>query len=235
MQVRFQPVELAPLTIYRHPIANERYTIGIDTATGVGQDYTVMQVLSNRLPFSQDATFRAKLSVVDAAEVAYKLGTFYNDALIVCETNYPGNAVQDALIMQYRYPHNYQAEERLDEDPSISCKYGFKTTQASKWLLIRELEEALKSNDIILRDKNTIEELMNYLYIEDKTKTGAVQGGNDDAAIAVMLAVHGCLLLPVRTKPQEQNLRENYTQQKAMMDRFIKSLQLNQEPQRIIL
>ena len=226
----------APTRVFQRPEAGEAYSIGIDTSTGVGQDWTVFQVFTNRMPFTQVATFRAKLSVVDAAEAANLLGLWYNEALITCETNFPGNAVQDALVLQYRYPHNYQAEEHLDEDPNVSCKFGFKTTQASKWLLIREFEEELKAGNIILRDKQTIDEFMTYVYIEDRSKTGAVQGMNDDTVIAAMLALHGCRLFPERPKRKKvEKPSEENAQQRALMKKFMDSIQRPVGKKKIIL
>jgi hypothetical protein len=222
--IRHAPVENGPVIVYEPPVSGTKYSIGIDTSTGLATDFSVMQVLSCRVPFEQVAVFRAKWSVIDVAEYANMLGRYYNDAYIVCETNYPGNAVQDALVMTYRYPRLYQAEQHLDESPNVSTKFGFQTTQASKWLLIREFLEALKDEDIIFNDPTTLDEFGSYVYIEDKTKTGAAQGLNDDCVMAMMLAFHGALMRPQKAlvhkaKPSCQNI-----QHRAMMDRFVESL-----------
>ena len=222
---KFIQVPDAPLKIYEFPDKELKYSIGIDTATGVGQDYTVMQVLSNTVPFEQVAMFRAKWSVVDAAKFANDLGHYYNQAMICVETNYPGNAVQDALIQTYRYPRNYQAEQHLDEAPNVSTKYGFQTTQASKWLLIREMQSALKSNEIVLHDRQTLEELGTYVYIEDKSKTGAAQGLNDDCVMGIMLAYHIAMMWPQKLKkPEKRTLSGDALQHKSLMDKFMKKL-----------
>ena len=222
----YRPVEDGPLQVWRHPKDSTKYTVGIDTSTGVVQDWTVMQVLENHLPFEQVAMFRAKWSVVECGKMAYQLGSFYNQALIVCETNYPGNAVQDALVMTYRYPHNYQSEERLDSDPGISSKYGFQTTEASKWLLIREFQNAIKNREIILNDRQTVEELGSFVYKEDKSKTGAIEGLNDDCVIALMLAYRGAMLYPEApiARDKREPLSVEVAQQRAMMDKFTKAL-----------
>ena len=223
MSFIFKPTtEDAPLKIWEEPQKGMRYTIGIDASTGLGFDYTVMCVLSNILPFTQVAVARMKWSVVDTSEFANSLGRYYNNAMSCVETNYPGNAVQDALIQVYRYPRNYQAEQHLDEAPNISSKYGFTTTQASKWMLIRELQAALKDDSIILNDLTTIEELMNYVYIEDKTKTGAAEGLNDDCVIALMLAYHTAMLWPQSPRRRIKNpISVEAAQHKAMMDAFL--------------
>jgi hypothetical protein len=233
----FRPVEDAPLALWREPEDGEKYSIGIDTSTGVATDWTVMQVLSRSLPFEQVARFRAKWSVVDSAAFANSLGRYYNEALIVCETNYPGNAVQDALVMTYRYPHNYQAEERLDEDPGISTKFGFQTTEASKWLLIREFQKALASEDIILNDRTTVEELGSFVYKEDKSKTGAIEGLNDDCVMAIMLAYRGAMLYPEKFRPKrkESPVADDIAQQKAMMDKFNEVLRSHDPAEKLLI
>lgn len=229
MPTKFHEVENAPLTIYRLPEKDEKYSMGVDTSTGLAKDFSVMQVFTNRLPFEQVAVYRAKESVIDVARAADQLGRFYNNAFVVCETNYPGNAVQDALIMTYRYPNNYQAEQHLDESPNVSSKFGFQTTQASKWLIIREMLEAMRNDEIIFNDPKTLDEFGTYVYIEDKTKTGAAQGLNDDCVIAAMLALHGCLQRPQKARPRERKPSEANAQHRRMMQRFIESIRKGTE------
>lgn len=231
--IEFRPVSNAPLTIYERPEDDTEYCVGIDTATGVASDYTVMQVLSRRIPFEQVAVFRAKWSVVDAAAFADVLGRYYNNALIICETNYPGNAVQDALIQTYTYSNCYKLEEHLDDDPNISSKFGWKTTQASKWLLIREMQKALKENEIIFHHKQTLEELGTFVYVEDRTKTGAAQGLNDDCVIAIMLAYHAAMMYPQDQRKTKKGPTDQNRQHRAMMDRFMS--QFTEEKQPVIL
>ena len=227
--IKFAPVKDGPITIYREPEVGETYAMGIDTSTGLSTDYSVMQVLSCRMPFEQVAIYRAKESVIDVARIADQLGRYYNKAFIVCETNYPGNAVQDALVMTYKYPRNYQAEQHLDESPNVSSKFGFATTQASKWLLIREMLEAIKNGEIIFNDQHTLDEFGSYVYIEDKTKTGAAQGLNDDCVMAAMLAYHGAMMRPVKPRPKPEKPSEVNRQHKALMDRFMKSVRRGQD------
>lgn len=224
MQIEFLPVLNGPLQIWKAPDKDEKYCIGIDTATGVGADFTVMEVFTRTQPFEQVARLKAKCSVLDAGGYANDLGRYYNNALIVCETNYPGNAVQDSLIQVYQYPWCYQAEQHLDESPNVSSKFGFQTTQASKWLLIREAQGLFKNKEVVIRSIDTIDEFGNYVYIEDKTKTGAAQGLNDDDVIATMLALHGCLIYPQTRVRKTATPTKVNAQHRAMMDKLMKAI-----------
>lgn len=113
----------------------------------------------------------------------------------------------------------------MDEDPSISAKFGWSTTQTSKWLLIREMQEALRKDEVVINDPQTIDELCNYVYIEDKSKTGAAEGLNDDTVIALMLAFHGAKLNPQSIVTKQHKLQMANKQHNEMMDKFLKHIQ----------
>jgi len=208
---QFVEQEMGPLRIMRLPEPGMVYTLGGDASTGLADDYTCFQILSNTIPFEQVAVFRAKWPVNKVSEFANQLGRFYNEALIVMEINYPGNSVQDALLDYYKYPRNYQAETRLDQDMDISDKYGFRTTESSKWLLINEMQLALSEGGIVLHDPVTISEMMNFVYMQSKGKAGAADGFNDDTVMALMMAYHGAKLYPF-AKPRKKQVITHQTQ-----------------------
>ena len=189
--------------IYAHPESDTRYTIGLDAATGFGNDYTSIQIFSNRMPFEQVAWLRDKrITTVKGSEITYALAKYYNNAFIVPETRFPGNAYVDNLIEVYAYGNIFRRKQVLDEDPTVSTKYGICTTEADKHLLINQTKSLMENPDgpqVIFHDPVTLNEFCNFVYIEDKRKTGGTEGFNDDTVIATMLALHGCAL-----RPQEQ-------------------------------
>lgn len=193
----FVAQEDGPVRIFKNPQPGWVYTMGSDAATGLGDDYSCSQVLTNTIPHEQVAVFRQQLPVNEYTKAVNALGRYYNEALNVCEINYPGNSVQDALLQFYLYPRNYQPEEHLDIDPNISDKFGFRTSEASKWLLINEMQVALEEKGIIIHDPVTISEMMNFVYQKEKRKAGGAAGFNDDTVIALMLAFHGAKLYPI--------------------------------------
>ena len=201
MNYSFREHEFEPLKIFRESEPSMIYTMGVDAATGLGDDYSSAQILTNSIPFEQVAVFRAKWPVNQFSKFVNDLGRYYNEALNVCEVNYPGNSVQDALLQYYRYPRNYQSETHLDEDIDISSKFGFRTTEGSKWLLINEMLLALAQGQIIINDIVTLDEFRNFVYQaskrNSKRSTGAGAGFSDDTVIALMLAYHGAKLYPI--------------------------------------
>lgn len=230
MSLRFALANNGPLVLFEKPEKNVKYTIGVDAATGVGKDWTVFQVLSNQKPFSQVARYRAKVDTVDGTRAMVNLGKYYNTALLVIETRFPGNAYADAAVKIYRYPRIYRKEEYIDCDPNISDKLGITTTRDDKWRFINEVNEQFSWNNFVcsLWDPQTVDELINYVFIEDKSKTGASEGLNDDCVDALFLAIHGAVLYPQKPRPQrpKQILSADAAQQRAMLKAFTEKVEL---------
>ena len=194
--IKFIEQEMGPLKVFRLPEPGMSYTIGTDGATGLGNDYSCTQVLTNTIPSVQVAVLREQSPVNEFTKKVNMIGRFYNEALNVCEINYPGNSIQDALLQFYAYPKNYQPETHLETDVDVAEKYGFRTTEASKWLLINEMQMALENKGIIIYDMVTLSEMSNFVYQSQKNKAGAASGFNDDCVMALMLAFHGASLYP---------------------------------------
>lgn len=213
----FIPVSPNPaldqLNIWSHPEHDTKYSVGVDAATGVGQDYSSIQVFSNRMPFEQVAWYHSnRCTTVEGSRIMVDLASFYNKATLVIETRYPGNAYQDNAIEVYGYANCYQMEKHLEEDTSPAKKYGICTTEADKHLLVNEMKALIEHRDaegnycysdkIIFHDPFTMRAFIDFVYIEDKQKMGASEGNIDDPAMAAMLAVHNCVMYPQAPRPK---------------------------------
>jgi hypothetical protein len=221
---QFKTVENAPLKIWRKPREGVKYSIGADVSSGVSADWTVFNVLSNIIPFEQVAVWRAKMQIAQAAQELVKLGWYYNKAMLTIETNGCGAGLQDGVVATHRYPNCYRREDINDSDPNISSKFGWATTQTTKWLLIRDFQQAWKNKEIILHDPQTINELLNYVYIEDKSKTGATEGLNDDCVISLLLALHTCSRFPQRMSEQSYENISGDNQARVMMRKYMEGV-----------
>lgn len=199
------------VSIWQYPEPDTRYTIGLDAATGFGADYTSIQVWSNRLPFEQVAWLRNKrITTPVGSEVMVSLARWYNNAYIVPEIRYPGNAYVDNALKD-NYTHIYQKSQTLDENPSESSKYGISTTEADNHLLVnnfKELTEGIDGPKIIFHDEITIYEFCNFVYLADKDKMGGGKGFHDDTVDAALLALYGCSKRPQKAKevPEEYSI-----------------------------
>lgn len=203
MDYTFFEQETGPLKVFKEPQDGMVYTMGIDGSTGLADDYSAIQIFSNMLPFEQCAVFHAKLPIIQISEYANNLGRWYNNALNICEVNYPGNSIQDALLQYYQYPRNYQPESHLQEELDIATRYGFHTTETTKWILIHEALLMLEANEFRIHDPETLEEMNNFVFQQSRRQAAAAPGFNDDLVMSMMLALHGCKLYPI-VVPQEK-------------------------------
>lgn len=219
------------INVWEEPEEGTRYVVGIDAATGIGSDYTSMQVWSCRIPFEQVCWYRsAYCSTVEGSKLMIMLARWYNNAKLVPESRYPGNAYIDNAIQVYQYPNIYQAEEHLDEDPNVSSKFGICTTEHWKNLLVNEakrLVEHVTETDnpdpqVVFHDVVTLEQFCTFVYQEDKNKMGAETGSMDDDVMACMLAWHECLINPQAPKRKIKEKRED--EDRAQMEYLLSKI-----------
>ena len=176
------------LTLYRTLDPGEKYTIGADVAMGVrGGDYSVAQVLDSKK--RQVATYRAQVHPDYFATVLYKLGEFFNMAMIIVENNSHGILTCTRLGKDMSYPHFF-TEVQVDKlTEKETLKLGFTTTSKTKPLIIDELRASVREATIELNDKVTIREMLTYIV----TQSGGMEaeaGCFDDCVMALALANH---------------------------------------------
>jgi hypothetical protein len=176
------------LTLFRKYVSGERYTIGADVAMGVrGGDWSVAQVLDSKK--RQVATYRAQVHPDYFAEVLFRLGEFFNFALIIVENNSHGILTCTRLGKDMAYPNFYteiQVDKLTDKE---TVKLGFTTTAKTKPLVIDELRAAVREGTIELNDKVTIREMLTYIV----NTTGGMEaesGCFDDCVMSLALANH---------------------------------------------
>lgn len=190
------------LQTYRTYDAGERYIIGADVAMGVTNgDYSVAQVLDSKK--RQVATWRGQVHPDYFSEILYALGTYYNEAYIICENNSHGILTCTRLGKDMAYP-NFFTEVTIDKlTERETTKLGFTTTSKSKPLIIDQLRASMREGELELNDKITIREMLTYIV----TETGAMEaeyGCHDDCVMSLALAnhIHEGAWTPVETPPE---------------------------------
>ena len=174
------------LTMYYDVQPGEAYTIGSDVAMGIrGGDYSVAQILDSKK--RQVGVYRAHVHPDYFADVLLRLGEFYNDAYIICESNSHGLLTCTRLYKDYNYS-NFHTEVVVDKiSDKETVKLGFATTAKSKPLVINELRAGLRMDELELNDKVTIREMLTYI----ETETGAMEaeaGCHDDCVMSLAFA-----------------------------------------------
>lgn len=175
--------------IYQNVKANERYYIGVDTASGNGGDYSAISVFDSQ--GEQVAVFyNNKIPVYRFAEIVNDLGHYFNYGFLVVEKNSFGQSVIEKLRTEYGYLNMYK-HKTFDERGRKKLKIGWVTTSVSKPKLINDYKEQFELDLILLNDNETLEEMKIFTDYNGKTGNIRGEGNHDDMVIASALAIQG--------------------------------------------
>ena len=157
------------------PIEDERYVIGVDTAAGVGLDYSALAVvhLATLQPVYIERNNR--LSPNEWAARVATIGQRYNNALLLCESNNHGHVV----IHELKRLHYHRVWKDARGKP-------WYTTVRSKLDAYETLREHIRAGIIFQLDQSTLHELRG-LEVR-KVTPEAPSGLHDDLAMALALA-----------------------------------------------
>lgn len=173
--------------VWEEPQRGVKYYVGVDSAEGLGQDYSVIDVYNTDA--IQVAQFRSnKIQAYDIASICNEVGLWYNRALLVVEKASTGGVILDRLRNMYHYKNLYKHKD-YDQKGKMVKKIGWKTTPKTKPLLINDFAEWFYNDDIFIRSIDTLNEMKTYVY--DGSSTNAESGKHDDTVIASALAIQG--------------------------------------------
>ena len=179
----FRDVELLTIdnphwSVFDRPDERDAYAIGVDVAGGVGNDYSVIFVLS-KLTGSPVAVWRSNtVEPVALSEQIIDIATDYNNALVLVESNNFGGVVLNQMRHE-GWGKFYKNEMGKD----------WQTSGKTKAYAFERLKESIQSGTVRHIDKLTYEELRAISVSERGTiefpKTG---DGHSDSAMAFALA-----------------------------------------------
>ena len=175
------------LTVWETPQKGIKYYVGVDSAEGMGADYTVIDVLNE--DGMEVAQFRTnKIQAYEMASITNSIGLWYNRALLVVEKASTGGVILDRLRNTFGYRNIFKHKD-YDHKGKMVKKIGWITSAKTKPILINDLVEWFENNDIFVRSTATLSEMKTYMF--DGSSTNAERGKHDDTIIACALAVQG--------------------------------------------
>jgi hypothetical protein len=135
------------------------------------------------------AWFYGRVPVHTFAQTVQQMGRKYNDALIVCEVNHVGAAVQEELSLD-QYPKLYR---RFVYD-KMAAKYveklGFYTSKANRAILLNRLRKYIATDAVVEVPQVLVNEIGSFVY-NDKGEPYASPGCHDDMIFAAALCLEG--------------------------------------------
>jgi len=193
--------ELRGVLIYRKPKQNEEYLIGVDTAEGIGKDYSVFYVMN--IPKDDDvpklyAYFSS--NTIPPRKFAYLIFTIailYNDAYLNIERNSVGMTIIELLEEIYKpvkiintYNPNKKDIERFSKNEK-----GWKETSTTRqYLLDNFVDFIINYKDVCEVNCPLVDEL--YTFIDTGKRYEHMKGYHDDNIFAYGLTIVGIRILP---------------------------------------
>jgi hypothetical protein len=184
----FEKHSRGELKVWKERDLGDQYWIGADVALGIQNgDYSVAQVLDSQKRLV--ASWRGHIHPDAFADVLFALGNYYNEATIAVESNNHGLLTAIRLGRDLAYPYTWTevGEGKLNDTETINI--GFRTTSKTKPLIIDRLRAALRQDELWIKDRTTLNEMLTYI-VSETGKLEAEAGCYDDAVMSLALANH---------------------------------------------
>lgn len=194
------PIEtLDHVKIFRLPEPNQIYSLGVDPSSGLGKDFTALS-LRGFYPDEQGkyklyAQMKAKVDEETTVKLVLNLANWYSKAgrvLIVPESNF-GSYVTTTIKNSYDQDLIYK---RYIQDPTVAYDkligdFGFKTTSQNRDNIINEFATMFKINKLEILNKDEIDEMLNFVWNDEKKRYEALEPAHDDLLMSDFIAVAG--------------------------------------------
>lgn len=178
---------------YEEIIPGHEYVITVDTARGVGGDYSAFVVIDiSEIPYKVVAKYKDKdISPLMYPELIYNVANNFNHAFILVEINDIGEQIANILYRELEYENLFvtamrgRAGQRVGGGFGKNAQLGVRTTKQVKRIGCSTLKDLIEDQKIIIEDFDIIEELSNF--ISKKQSYEADEGHHDDLAMCLVL------------------------------------------------
>lgn len=230
------PLALAGLLlIWELPRPAHRYVVSVDTSSGMGLDWALIDVVrvgTLAEPEEQVAQWYSReVTEFELAKVADVVGKFYHDgegleAMMAVECNGAGIATQNELQQHLGYTHFFvwQFLDAADQGRKFSTRVGWFTSNRTRPMILSKLKSALlvrdargePAPDFLINSPLTLDQLRDFQTDGALWEAEAARGANDDAVMTAAIGLHvsttlhyeaGETLADQRRRTQEERLR----------------------------
>jgi hypothetical protein len=172
--------------VWKEPIDGHEYTLGVDTAEGVGDegDNSVIEVFDNATMEQVAEFYSNRIQPYQFAQVINEIAIYYNHALVVVENMGSGGAVLTNLQFQLFYDNVY-----FEKPTSKTPKAGLKVTVGNRLQVLESLQQRCINGTIKLNSRRLVQEITTFVHNPQTGKIGATKGEHDDAVMATAIAL----------------------------------------------
>jgi len=183
--------------VYDEAKPNHLYFMVVDTSRGKGLDYSAFTVIdATALPYKVVATYKDnEISPLVYPAILKQVGTYYNNAYQLVETNDNGQQIVDILFDDYEYENILSTVEhgKSKLNKKLLVNFGFgqksgrgvKTTKSVKRLGCSILKNLIERQQLIITDYDIISELSTF--VSNGVSYEAEEGSHDDLVMCLVL------------------------------------------------
>ena len=173
---------------FKNPIPGEQYYIGADIASGRSRDYSAFSIMNRS--GEEFGCFKGKIGVDKFSDLLIKKGKIFNTACLGPEGNDIGLAVVNK-VQNSGYSNLYYSrsliKEKGESKPKESKIPGWLTTKQNRPIIIDNLEEDIRNNNLVVKDIFFVQEAYTFIYDDNnkaiaagKSKRSGAQDEVDD-------------------------------------------------------
>lgn len=194
------------LRIWQKPIDGCKYIIGVDPSKGTGEHDGCIQILKVNsvvpVDMEQVAVFQDNMTdVYEFSQIIHKLSIYYNNAYILCENNGEGSAIISQIWWTFE-------NENLVNSGVKTANLGIRSNKNTKPKAVLLMKKLIEDGSVLLKDKETIEQLGSYIEEEGKFF------GKDKPDDLVDALFWGCYLFEMNILDEEWKFKgEELTEQ----------------------
>lgn len=171
------------ITIYKKPIKDHAYVLGLDTK-GEGHDKYSATVIDNTTG-DRVATFWGDVPANEVVDQIEALGYFYNTALISVEINFNSYPIEE--LEKRCYPYQYVRRVYDNYTGIFKKAFGWKTDGNTRPLMITYEQILINEHIELFNDINMLRECLTFVY-DDNGRPDAMSGKHDDTIFSDMIA-----------------------------------------------
>lgn len=177
------------IIIWEEPVARrgELYCIGADVAEGIEGGDSSSAIVYKVSDWSQVAKIHGRFAPDIYGHMLVDLAIEYNNAYLMIENNNHGWSVLNTVYNQRKYRNIHFTTNQQTRDDKESKKMGWTTNEASKYLMLDELDSAIRNGEIIIRDKEFLKQCREVV----RDEKGKVDVSGKDMVVANAIAWQG--------------------------------------------
>lgn len=179
------------IKVYANPEPNRQYVAIADVAEGIGEDYSVVNIIDvTEMPYRQVFVYRDNYIVPNMfATVIHQCAKKYNNALAVVESNNSGGGIcLEILWNEIEYENILMSEVKDSQNVAgwgKRSQAGVRTTKKTKAIGCSYLKDLIETDQLIISDFETLTELTTF--VKKNNSYEAKKGKHDDIAMTLVI------------------------------------------------